>query len=181
MPLLNGIDASREILHRCPRVRIILLTVYPEESCVLAGLRAGISGYVVKSNAASTLLDAIDAVSRGEVYLSPSISRTVVNACLTNGGPPADPLTIREREVLQLIAEGKGMRDIGDILGISARTAETHRARIMDKLNIRDVPGLVRYAIRHGLISVDADTGFGPERDQPWAGGRSGNKQVAPS
>jgi two-component system, NarL family, response regulator NreC len=181
MPVLNGIDASREILRRCPLVRVILLTVYPEDSYVLASLHAGVSGYVVKSNAASHLLDAIESVAKGEVYLSPSISRAVVNACLVNGGTPSDPLSVREREVLQLIAEGKSMRDIGDVLGISARTAETHRARIMDKLEIRDVPGLVRYAIRHRLIAVDADETFTLERGHRSNGDRAWNKRVMPS
>jgi DNA-binding NarL/FixJ family response regulator len=91
-------------------------------------------------------------VSRGEIYLSPGVSRAVVQAFLAGDSAPADPLSPREREVLQLISEGKNMKEIGGLLGISARTAETHRARIMGKLDIHDVPGLVRYAIRQGLI-----------------------------
>jgi two-component system response regulator NreC len=156
MPRMNGIDAAREILRSGPHRRVVLLTVYPEDSYVLEALRAGISGYVLKSNAASHLLEAIESVSRGEMYLSPTISRAVVNAYLSAGEPPRDPLSMRERQVLQLIAEGKSMRDVGELLGISARTAETHRTRIMEKLDIHDVAGLVRYAIRHGLISLSA-------------------------
>jgi DNA-binding NarL/FixJ family response regulator len=153
MPLLNGVDAAREVRRLSPETRIVLLTMYAEEPYVLASLRAGVEGYVLKSNAAGDLIQAIAAVSRGEVYLSPGVSRTVVQAFLA-GTPVADePLSVREREVLQLIAEGKNMKEIGDLLGISNRTAETHRARIMDKLGIRDVPGLVRYAIKRGLIS----------------------------
>jgi DNA-binding NarL/FixJ family response regulator len=129
--------------------------MYAEEPYVLASLRAGVSGYVLKSNAASDLVQAIDAVSRGDVYLSPGVSRAVVQAFLTGSPVAEDPLSPRERGVLQLIAEGNNMKEIGDLLGISARTAETHRARIMDKLKIHDVPGLVRYAIRHGLIVAD--------------------------
>jgi len=152
MPLLNGIDAAKEIGHRCPATRVVLLTMYAEESYVLASLRAGVAGYVLKTSAASDLVQAIEAVSKGEIYLSPGVSRAVVQAFLAGDSAPADPLSPREREVLQLIAEGKNMKEIGSLLGISARTAETHRARIMGKLEIHDVPGLVRYALRRGLI-----------------------------
>jgi DNA-binding NarL/FixJ family response regulator len=155
MPLLNGVDAAREIRRRCPETRVVLLTMYAEEPYVLASLRAGVAGYVLKSNAASDLVQAIEAVARGDIYLSPGVSRTVVQAFLSGSSEPLDPLSSREREVLQLIAEGKNMKEIGDLLGISARTAETHRARIMEKLKIHDVAGLVRYAIRHGLIGAD--------------------------
>jgi len=151
MPLLNGIDAAREILKAQPGTKIVLLTMYAEESYVLAGLRAGITGYVPKSNAASTLVQAIHAVSKGDVYLSPVVSRAVVQAYLSNATVPPDPLSHRERQVLQLIAEGKTMKEIGDLLGISPRTAETHRTRIMNRLDIHDTAGLVRYSIEHGL------------------------------
>ena len=156
MPKMNGIDAARQMLRHAPHRRIVVLTINPEDTSVLEALHAGISGYVLKTNPASNLFEAIDAVSRGEMYLSPTISRAVVNAYLSAGGLPQDPLSVRERQVLQLIAEGRSMREIGELLGISARTAETHRARIMEKLNIHDVPGLVRYAIKHGLISLSA-------------------------
>jgi DNA-binding NarL/FixJ family response regulator len=151
IPLLNGVDAAREIIRRRPETKVILLTMYSEEWYVLAALQAGVRGYVLKSNAASNLVHAIDAVRKGETYLSPGVSQTVVEAYLSNRPASADPLTAREREVLQLIAEGKNMRDIGRLLGISPRTAETHRARIMNKLDIHDVAGLVRYAIDRGL------------------------------
>jgi DNA-binding NarL/FixJ family response regulator len=151
MPLLNGVDAAKEIHRLCPETRVLLLTMYAEGAYVLAGLRAGISAYVLKTLAASDLVQAIEAARRGEIYLSPSVSRAVVDAFLAGSSPPEDPLSTREREVLQLIAEGRNMKEIGDLLGISARTAETHRARIMGKLDIRDVAGLVRYAIKHGL------------------------------
>jgi len=152
MPALNGIDATREILKQQPDTKIILLTMYSEESYVLAGLRAGIAGYVLKSNGGSNLVDAIEAVARGDSYLSPGVSRTVMQAYLSNAALPADRLSDREREVLQLIAEGQTMKSIGSLLGISPRTAETHRTRIMRRLDIHDVAGLVRYALDHGLI-----------------------------
>jgi DNA-binding NarL/FixJ family response regulator len=152
MPFLNGIDAAREILKSSPKTKIIILTMYTEERYVLAGLRAGIVGYVLKSKAASLLVQAIHAVCKGEVYLCPAISKVVAEAYLANNDAPADPLSIRERQVLQLIAEGKNTKEIGTILGVSAKTAESHRANIMRKLEIHEVAGLVRYAVREGLV-----------------------------
>jgi DNA-binding NarL/FixJ family response regulator len=117
MPVLNGIDAAREIRKVCPNTKIILLTMYADESCVLAGLRAGITGYVLKNNAFCNLTHAIEAVCRGETYLSPAITRMVVKASFSNAAPPsADPLSDRERQVLQLIAEGKNMKEVGATL-----------------------------------------------------------------
>jgi two-component system response regulator NreC len=154
MPLLNGLDACREIRRSRPEISVLLLTMHPDDCYVLAGVRAGVSGYVLKHNSAVNLLEAIDCVTRGEMYLSPTVSRIVVNALQSNVNGVEDPLSAREREVLQLIAEGRSMRAIGEALGISARTAETHRTRIMEKLDIHNVAGLVRYAIKNGLISV---------------------------
>jgi two-component system response regulator NreC len=156
MPLLNGVDAARELLKECPGTKVILLTMYAEDMFLLSALRAGVAAYVLKSSAASSLLHAIEAVVMNETYLSPAVSRMMVQAYLSNVDCPPDPLSPREREVLQLIAEGNSMKEIGGLLGISARTAETHRARIMAKLNVRDVAGLVRYAVAHGLIIVNA-------------------------
>ena len=171
MPLLNGIDAAREILRCHPQIRIVLLTMYPEEWYVIAGLRAGATGYVLKSNVVSNLVQAIDAVTRSDTYLGPGVSRTVVNAYLSHAAAPSDPLSDRERQVLQLIAEGKNMKEIGGVLGISARTAETHRTRIMHKLSIGEVAGLVRYAIKSGLIDAGSahenDAGASPRMDFP--------------
>ncbi len=158
MPLLNGIDAAREIHRSCRNTKIILLTMSTEGSHVLTSLRAGISGYVLKSNPFASLVEAIRAVARGETYLSSGVSKTIVKAYLSNPVLPADPLSLRERQVLQLIAEGMSMKEVGGVLGISARTAETHRARIMRKLNIFNVAGLVRYALKHGLI-IERETG----------------------
>lgn len=152
MPALNGIDATREILKSSPQAKVIVLSMNIEKRYVLACLRAGAAAYVVKSKAASSLVEAIDAVSRGENYLSPSVSKSVVDAYLENDESPADPLSIREREVLQLIAEGQNVKEIGSLLGISAKTAESHRANIMQKLDIHDIAGLVRYAVQQGIV-----------------------------
>ena len=153
MPLLNGIEAVPEIRKVSPTTKVMILTMHAEERYVLAALRAGVSAYVVKNKAASHLIQAIDATSNGDVYLSPCISKALVEAYLTSGAP-ADPLSSREREVLQLIANGKNVKEIGDLLGISTKTAESHRANIMQKLGIHDTVGLVRYAIKKGLIEV---------------------------
>ena len=155
MPLLNGIDAAREIMKDSPRTKVILLTMYPQDRFVLAGIRAGITGFVLKSKAASGLIQAITAVYQGDVYLSPGVSKSLVNAYLQNASVCMDPLSTREREVLQLIAEGKNMKEAGSLLGISAKTAESHRTNIMQKLEIHEMAGLVRYAIRHGLVMAD--------------------------
>lgn len=152
MPDLNGIDATRAIRKECPAVRTIALTMHTEDQYVLAALDAGFRGYVLKSQAASQLVRAIREVCRGEIYLSPTISRVLVDAYLGRKPVPEDPLTQREREVLQLVAEGKTTKQIGKILGVSPKTAESHRTRIMRKLEIHDTAGLVRYAIRRGVI-----------------------------
>lgn len=154
MPQLNGIDAAREIFKICPGIKIVLLTMYGDERYVLKSLRAGITGYVLKSKAALALVEAIHAALRGEIYLSPAASKTVVEAYLVKADVAQEPLSTREREVLQLLAEGKNVKEIGSLLGISAKTAERHRANIMHKLDIRDVAGLVRYAIQEGLTRL---------------------------
>jgi len=154
MPTLNGIDGAREILKIVPKAKIIVLSMFVEKRYVLACLRAGVAGYVVKSKAASSLLEAIDAVWNGENYLSPCVSKALVDAYMEKDEAPADPLSIRERQVLQLIAEGKNVKEIGSILGISVKTAESHRANIMQKLDIHDVAGLVRYAIQQDLVQI---------------------------
>jgi two-component system, NarL family, response regulator NreC len=152
MPLLNGIDAAREILKDSPRTKIIILTMHTDDRYVLASLRAGITGFVLKSKAASNLVQAIHTVCNGEVYLSSGASKVVVEAYLANDDTPDDPLSIRQREVLQLIAEGKNIKEVAIILGISAKTAESHRTGLMRKLNVHEVAGLVRYAVREGLV-----------------------------
>lgn len=152
MPLLNGLDAAREIQRVSPATKTILLTMYTDKGYVLQALRAGAKGYVLKTQAAEDLIRAIREILRGEVYLSPSVAVAVVEAYLEKTELIADPLTPREREILQLVAEGKTTKEIAKLLSISFKTAESHRNHIMQKLDIHDVAGLVRYAIRQGLV-----------------------------
>ncbi len=152
MPLTNGIDAAREILRDCPGMKVILLTMHTEERYVLDALQAGITGYVVKTEAASDLVRALDDVLHGSTYLSSKVSRAIVQAYLEKRDLLPDPLTHRERQVLQLIAEGKTTKEVANLLGISVKTAEAHRTNIMSKLDTHGTAGLVRYAIRRGLV-----------------------------
>jgi two-component system, NarL family, response regulator NreC len=152
MPLLNGIDATKEIVRTCPRTKTILLTMHGEDHYVLNSLRAGVRGYLLKTRAADDLIQAIEEVTRGALYLSPGVSETVVQAYLNSAEIKEEPLSDRERQVLQLVAESKTSKEVATILGISVKTAESHRNHIMEKLDIHDVAGLVRYAIRRGLI-----------------------------
>ena len=152
MPLLNGIDAAREIIKTNSKIKVILLTMHTEDHLVLESLRAGVTGYVLKTRASSELVQAIRAVNKGEMFLTQSISRTIVQAFLNKNEAQDRFLSDRERQVLQLVAEGKTTKELASILGISAKTAESHRSNIMDKLDIHDVAGLVRYAIRTGII-----------------------------
>jgi len=153
MPILNGIDCAAAVRRDSPDTRLIALTVHTEDHYVLEALRAGIRGYVIKNQAMVDLITAIDQVVRGSIYLSPGVSQAVLEAFLTRQDLVLPRLTQREREVLQLVAEGKRSKEIADLLGISLKTAETHRAHIMDKLSIHDTAGLVRYAIRLGMVS----------------------------
>jgi DNA-binding NarL/FixJ family response regulator len=152
MPILNGLDAAREIGRVSPKVKTILLTQHDEDEYISEALDAGIRGYVLKNQAASDLLQAIQQVSRGQIYLSPGVSSAVVQAFRSKAKRPKDPLTARERQVLQLIAEGKSTKDVASLLGISVKTAESHRTRLMGKLDIHETASLVRYAVKHHLI-----------------------------
>ena len=154
MPLLNGIDAARDIHKQASDTEVVLLTMYEEEAYVLEALRAGIRGYVLKAQASQDLLGAIREVQRGAVYLSPGISKAVVDAYVGKSELPPDPLTDRERQVLQLVAEGKTTKEVADVLGLSVKTADSHRTRIMQKLEIHETASLVRYAIRRGVIKA---------------------------
>src|SRR5713101_4982986 len=152
MPVLNGIDAARELRKVSPKTKVILLTRHDEDQYVTEALRAGVRGYVLKSQAANDLVQAIQQVNRGQVYLSPGVSRAVVDAYLTKAQIPVETLTPRERQVLHLIAEGKTTKDVASLLGISVKTAESHRSRLMQKLDIHETASLVRYAIRRGFV-----------------------------
>lgn len=152
MPLLNGLDAARQVLQASSRTKAILLTMHADDHYVLEALRAGVTGYVLKSKAAGDLVQAIREVAGGAIYLSPGVSRAVVQAYRAKTDLPPDPLTPRERQVLQLIAEGKRTKEIAVLLGVSVKTAESHRTRLMEKLNIHETASLVRYALQRGLI-----------------------------
>jgi two-component system response regulator NreC len=152
MPTLNGIDAARGLSRTALKTKVILLTQHEEEQYIHEALEAGVKGYVLKNQVANDLIQAIRQVCRGEFYLSPGISRAVMEAYRNKSDRPADPLTVRERQVLQLIAEGKSTKDTASVLGISVKTAESHRMRLMQKLNIHETASLVRYAVRRGLI-----------------------------
>jgi len=152
MPTLNGIDAARELAHSCPKTKVILLTQHEEEQYIHEALRARVKGYVLKSQVASDLVHAMQEVSKGGTYLSPGVSRAVVEAYRSRSEDASDPLSGRERQVLQLIAEGRSTKDVASLLGISVKTAESHRSRLMQKLDIHETASLVRYAVRRGLV-----------------------------
>ncbi len=155
---LNGIEATAQLHRQHPEVKVIMLSMHAAEEHVAQALHAGASGYILKEGATEELEHAIDSVMRGEVYVSPSVSRTVVDRLLRspNGEPmPLSLLTPRQKEILQLIAEGRSTKEIAHVLKLSIKTVETHRAQLMQRLSIRDVPGLVRYALRAGLITAD--------------------------
>ncbi len=156
MPGLNGLEATSRIARTCPGTRVLILTMHSNEEYVVQALRAGASGYLVKEAATGELHRAISSVARGQTYLSPSISRCTVERLMEDermSVSSLDQLTPRQREILQLLAEGRSTRDIAALLSVSVKTVETHRARLMERLDIRDIPGLVRIAIREGLIS----------------------------
>lgn len=152
MPLLNGIDAARELKGSSPKTKVILLTKHDEDQYVTEALRAGVRGYVLKSQVADDLIHAIQEVCRGSVYLSPSISSAVIGAYLSKTQVSGDPLSGRARQVLQLVGEGRSTKEIAIQMGISVKTVESHRTRLMRKLNIHGTASLVRYAIRRGMI-----------------------------
>ncbi|HXE33446.1 MAG TPA: response regulator transcription factor [Verrucomicrobiae bacterium] len=152
MPTLNGLNAAREISRSSPKTKTILLTQHDEGQYIREALEAGVKGYVLKNQVASDLLLAIRQVSRGQVYLSPGVSSAVMDAYRSKSEKPNNPLTLRERQVLQLIAEGKSTKDIASLLGISVKTAESHRTRLMQKLEIHEKASLVLYAVRHGVV-----------------------------
>jgi len=158
MKTLNGLEATARIKREFPHVRVIILSMHAVEDYVQQALKAGAAGYLLKDAAVPELEMAITAVMRGEAYLSAQISRQVVQCYMQRAGVvegPLDVLTSRQREILQLIAEGHSTKDIGFRLGLSAKTVETHRAQIMERLDIHDIAGLVRFAIRVGLANSD--------------------------
>lgn len=158
MPNLNGLEATLRIKKEFPGTKVIIFSMHANEEYVTQALRAGASGYLIKDEAIAELELALSSVAEGKNYLSPSISRTVINNYLKGVGgalSPLDRLTTRQREILQMIAEGKNTKVIAGTLKISVKTVEAHRLQLMARLDIHDVPGLVRYAIRTGLVSSE--------------------------
>jgi DNA-binding NarL/FixJ family response regulator len=158
MPGLNGLEVATRVDKASPRTKVVILSMHAGEAYVAQALRAGVAGYLLKDAAAGELGLALAAVRRGEVYLSPAISRTIVDGYLRasdGGSDPLASLTARQREILQLIAEGRSTKEIAADLDVSVKTVETHRAQLMERLDIHDVAGLVRFAIRTGLISSE--------------------------
>jgi DNA-binding NarL/FixJ family response regulator len=159
LPQLNGIEVAERLVREAPGTRILMLSMFANEEYVLRSLRAGAAGYLLKDSTVVELESALRSVADGGSYLSPAVSGHVLAAYVRRVGqdavPPEPTLTPRQREVLQLIAEGHGTKEIAARLCLSAKTVETHRAQLMERLGIRDVAGLVRYAIRAGIVSAD--------------------------
>ena len=156
MPGLSGLDVSAQLERELPEVRVVVLSMHANEEYVLQALRSGAAGYMLKDSATAELELALKAVMRGETYLSPPISKQVVEGYVQRVGaeqPASEKLTPRQREVLRLIAEGHSTKEIAYRLELSVKTVETHRAQLMERLQIRDIAGLVKYAIRSGLAS----------------------------
>ena len=152
MPRMNGIDAARQIQDASPGTQTVLLTMHDDESLALEALRAGMRGYLRKTQPAEELVTTVQEVARGAIHLSGGMSKTALDAYATGAKSAPDPLTDREREVLRMIAEGKTTREIAKELRLSPKTVESHRNRLMQKLEIHGTAGLTRYAIRRHLI-----------------------------
>ena len=158
MPSLDGLETTRRIAKKHPDVRVIMLSMHADDRLVAQALRAGAKGYLLKEAVPGELELALDAVARDEIYLSQTISKRVIADYLSHAqgdGSPREHLSPRQREILQLIAEGRSTKQIAALLATSVKTVETHRAALMEKLDIHDIAGLVRYAIRHGLVSTE--------------------------
>ena len=157
MPGLNGIEVAARAAKSAPACRVIILSMYTTQEYVRRALQVGASGYLLKDAGVAELEVAIKAVARGETFLSPAVSKGVIEGYVrpASGASELDRLAPRHREILQLIAEGQTTKEIAEKLKIGVRTVETHRAELMARLDIHDVAGLVRFAIRNGLISPD--------------------------
>lgn len=157
MPLLNGLDAARQLIRDGVTAKIVFLTMHADGHIAAEAFRAGASGYLLKQSAGEELITAIHEVAKGHAYVTPLITKDVLSFLMDvarNGDQPAVPLTPRQREVLQLIAEGRAMKEIASILNISARTVESHKYEMMETLGIENTSELVQYAIKIGLVSV---------------------------
>ena len=157
MPGLNGVEAARQIVEACPETRVIMLSMYSAAEYVFRALQAGARGYLLKDSAGQSVVEAVRAVHAGRRYLCPSISETVIDDYVRQHTPqdPLGLLTQREREILQLLVEGKSSAEMGALLSLSSKPVETYRSRIMEKLGIDNLPGLVKFALQHGLTTLE--------------------------
>lgn len=160
MPELNGIDAIQQMLPRHPRLMAIVLSIHETKPYVFRALRAGARGYLIKETAGLEVVEAVRAVYRGERYLSQRIADLVMDTSLQKleswtDASPLDGLSAREREILQLVAEGKTSQEIAEKLSISSKTVDSYRSRLMRKIGVEDIAGLVKFAIQHGVISLE--------------------------
>jgi DNA-binding NarL/FixJ family response regulator len=158
MKEMGGLEAAARLAKECPATRVIILSMHADQAYVRQALQAGAAGYLIKGADLAELELAIKAVMRGDIYLSPSVSRNLVDTMLNGKAPTANPLdalTPRQREILQLIAEGKATKEIARCLNLSIKTVETHRGQLMERLDIHDVAGLVKFAIRTGLTQTE--------------------------
>jgi DNA-binding NarL/FixJ family response regulator len=160
MPELNGIDATRQIIEARPGIRVIILSMHATREHIQRALQAGAKGYLLKESAGAEVVQAVRAVYGGNRYLSQPVSEILIDDYLSSNqtdsfSDPLDQLSTREREILQLVVEGNSSAKIADILCLSPKTVETYRSRIMSKINVKDMPGLVKFAIRNGLISLE--------------------------
>jgi DNA-binding NarL/FixJ family response regulator len=162
MPGLNGIEVAERAAREVPSTRVVMLSMHNTSSHVVRALRAGAAGYLLKDAAADELPVLLRAVANGETYLSPAIAKHVVDGFLQRNSTepeaadnPVEILTPRQREILQLVAEGRSTKEVATLLNLSIKTVEAHRSQIMDRLDIHDLPGLVRFAIRTGLVASD--------------------------
>jgi NarL family two-component system response regulator LiaR len=159
MPELNGLEATERLLKEHPQVRVIILSMHQNEAYVWRALRAGACGYLLKKAATSELEAALQQLLRGEVYVSREISDRLLKKFPKDGftqmRSPSEQLTARQREILQLIAEGRNTKEIADVLKVSVKTVEYHRMKLMERVNIHDIPTLVRYALKEGLVPLE--------------------------
>ena len=159
MPGMNGLEATQRLRHAAPGIKVIILSVHNNRDYIFRIIQAGAHGYVSKEASTDALFRAIDSVQTGQTFFSPEIAQAALHQLVQSGGKkePFDQLTAREREVLVLIAEGKSNKEIATKLGIGVRTIETHRERIMRRLDIHSVAGLTKFAIANGLIALESE------------------------
>ena len=160
MPILNGIEAARQIREQCPETQIIILSIHNTPEYIFRALQVGVRGYLLKESAGSELIEAIQAIQQGHRYLSPTISDVVIADYMVQKGSTEtlsrlSRLSPREQEILQLVVEGKSNNEIGEILTLSPKSVHTYRKRVMQKLDIHDLPTLIKFAIQHGLTSLE--------------------------